>query len=157
MSIEKIHLLHVFMEVGDDFRGVSFLVVIWTIGIVRFALLSNSHADAFRSANSTSSIGAICSLARTSTSSEGSDLDLKIQREEQILYFNVPLSVRKNVDGDEEKYIGIIPGFKRSFLDSLSKGTYETYNLSIKTLTFVGKMITRDLGTQNLILSLIHI
>ena len=81
---------------------------------------------------------------------EGSDLDLKIQREEQILYFNVPLSVRKNVDGDEEKYIGIIPGFKRSFLDSLSKGTYETYNLSIKTLTFVGKMITRDLGTQNL-------
>ena len=81
---------------------------------------------------------------------EGSNLDLKIQRQEQILYFNVPLSVRKNVDGDEEKYIGIIPGFKRSFLDSLSKGTYETYNLSIKTLTFVGKMITRDLGTQNL-------
>ena len=81
---------------------------------------------------------------------EGSDLDLMIQREEQILYFNVPLSVRKNVDGDEEKYIGIIPGFQRSFLDSLSKGTYETYNLSIKTLTFVGKMITRDLGTQNL-------
>ena len=81
---------------------------------------------------------------------EGSDLDLKIQRGEQILYFNVPLSFRKNVSGDEEKYIGIIPGFKRSFLDSLSKGTYETYNLSIKTLTFVGKMITRDLGTQNL-------
>ena len=81
---------------------------------------------------------------------EGSDLDLKIQREEEILYFNVPLIVRKNVNGDEEKYIGIIPGFKRSLLDSLSKGTYETYNLSIKTLTFVGKMITRDLGTQNL-------
>ena len=81
---------------------------------------------------------------------EGSDLDLKIQREDEILYFNVPLSVRKNVNGDEEKYIGIIPGFKRSLLDSLSKGTYETYNLSIKTLTFVGKMITRDLGTQNL-------
>ena len=81
---------------------------------------------------------------------EGSDLDLKIQREEEILYFNVPLSVRKNVNGDEEKYIGIIPGFKRSLLDALSKGTYETYNLSIKTLTFVGKMITRDLGTQNL-------
>ena len=81
---------------------------------------------------------------------EGSDLDLKIQRKEQVLYFNVPLSVRKNVNGDEEKYIGIIPGFKRSLLDSLLKGTYETYNLSIKTLTFVGKMITRDLGTQNL-------
>ena len=43
-----------------------------------------------------------------------------------------------------------MPGLKRSLFDSLSKGAYETYNLSIKTLTFVGKMITRDLGTQNL-------
>ena len=62
----------------------------------------------------------------------------------------MPLSTRTNADGKEEKYIGIMPGLKRSFLDSLSKGAYETYNLSIKTLTFVGKMITRDLGTQNL-------
>jgi len=81
---------------------------------------------------------------------QGSDLDLKILRNEQTLYLNVPLSTRTNADGKEEKYIGIMPGLKRSFLDSLSKGAYETYNLSIKTLTFVGKMITRDLGTQNL-------
>ncbi|MAJ45205.1 MAG: RIP metalloprotease RseP [Candidatus Marinimicrobia bacterium] len=81
---------------------------------------------------------------------QGSDLDLEIQRNEQVLFLNVPLSFRKNNNGKEEKYIGIIPGLKRSFFDSLLKGTYETYNLSIKTLTFVGKMITRDLGTQNL-------
>ena len=81
---------------------------------------------------------------------QGSDLDLKILRAEQTLYLNVPLSTRTNADGKEEKYIGIMPGLKRSFFDSLSKGAYETYNLSIKTLTFVGKMITRDLGTQNL-------
>jgi len=81
---------------------------------------------------------------------QGSDIDLKIQREDQTLYLTVPLSLRKNANGVEEKYIGIIPGLKRSYFDSLSKGTYETYNLSIKTLTFVGKMITRDLGTQNL-------
>jgi len=81
---------------------------------------------------------------------QGSDLDLKILRAEQILYLNVPLSTRTNADGKEEKYIGIMPGLKRSFFESLSKGAYETYNLSIKTLTFVGKMITRDLGTQNL-------
>ena len=81
---------------------------------------------------------------------QGSDLDLKILRTEKTLYLNVPLSTRTNADGKEEKYIGIMPGLKRSFLDSLSKGAYETYNLSIKTLTFVGKMITRDLGTQNL-------
>ena len=81
---------------------------------------------------------------------QGLDLDLKILRVEKTLYLNVPLSTRTNADGEEEKYIGIMPGLKRSFLDSLSKGAYETYNLSIKTLTFVGKMITRDLGTQNL-------
>ena len=79
---------------------------------------------------------------------QGLDLDLEILRAEKSLYLNVPLSTRTNTDGEEEKYIGIMPGLKRSFLDSLSKGAYETYNLSIKTLTFVGKMITRDLGTQ---------
>ena len=81
---------------------------------------------------------------------QGYDINFKVQRDEQIMYLNVPLSTRKNAEGNEEKYIGIIPGLKRSFFSSLSKGTYETYNLSIKTLTFVGKMITRDLGTQNL-------
>jgi regulator of sigma E protease len=81
---------------------------------------------------------------------QGSDLDLKILRDEQTLYLNVPLSTRTNADGKEEKYIGIMPGLKRSFFSSVSKGAYETYNLSVKTLTFVGKMITRDLGTQNL-------
>jgi regulator of sigma E protease len=81
---------------------------------------------------------------------QGSDINFKVQRDKQIMYLNVPLSTRKNAEGNEEKYIGIMPGLKRSFFSSLSKGTYETYNLSIKTLTFVGKMITRDLGTQNL-------
>ena len=81
---------------------------------------------------------------------QGSDLNFKVQRGEQTIYLNVLLSIRKNAEGNEERYIGIIPGLKRSFFDSLSKGTYETYNLSVKTLTFVGKMITRDLGTQNL-------
>jgi regulator of sigma E protease len=81
---------------------------------------------------------------------QGFDLNFKILRDENIIYLNVPLSTRNNANGEEEKYIGIMPGLKRSFFDSVLKGTYETYNLSIKTLTFVGKMITRDLGTQNL-------
>ena len=81
---------------------------------------------------------------------QGTDIDLKVKRENQIEYFNIPLGIRKNIDGFEEKYIGIMPGIKRSIFESFSKGAYETYNLSLKTLTFVGKMITRDLGTQNL-------
>jgi regulator of sigma E protease len=39
---------------------------------------------------------------------QGSDLDLKILRDEQTLYLNVPLSIRQNAKGEEEKYIGII-------------------------------------------------
>ena len=81
---------------------------------------------------------------------QGSDINFKVQRDEQTIYLNVPLSTRKNAEGNDEKYIGIMPGLKRSLFASLFKGAYETYNLSIKTLTFVGKMITRDLGTQNL-------
>ena len=84
------------------------------------------------------------------TNYQGTDIDLKVERENQIEYLDIPLGIRKNIDGFEEKYIGIMPGIKRSIFESFSKGAYETYNLSLKTLTFVGKMITRDLGTQNL-------
>ena len=80
----------------------------------------------------------------------GPDIDAKIQRGDKTIYLNIPLGIRINADGAEEKYIGIMPGLKRSLFDSFLKGSYETYNLSVKTLTFVGKMITRDLGTQNL-------
>ena len=81
---------------------------------------------------------------------QGSDIDLKIERLNKVLYLNIPLGTRKNAEGVEEKFIGIMPGMKRSWISAMSKGTYETYNLSVKTLTFVGKMITGDLGTQNL-------
>ena len=81
---------------------------------------------------------------------QGSAINLKVERGSQIVFLNIPLGIRKNTDGLEEKYIGIMPGLKRSIFASFMKGTYETYNLSVKTLTFVGKMITRDLGTQNL-------
>jgi len=81
---------------------------------------------------------------------QGSEIDLKVQRLDSTLYLNIPLAVRLNAEGIEEKFIGISPGLKRSLLSSISKGTYETYNLSSKTLMFVGKMITGDLGTQNL-------
>jgi len=81
---------------------------------------------------------------------QGSEIDLKVQRLDSTLYLNIPLATRLNPEGIEEKFIGISPGLKRSLLSSISKGAYETYNLSTKTLMFVGKMITGDLGTQNL-------
>ncbi len=80
----------------------------------------------------------------------GSEIDLKIQRAGNTLFINIPLATRLNLEGIEEKFIGIQPGLQRSLWSSISKGAYETYNLSTKTLMFVGKMITGDLGTQNL-------
>jgi regulator of sigma E protease len=80
----------------------------------------------------------------------GSEIDLKIQRAGNTLFINIPLATRLNLEGIEEKFIGIQPGLQRSVWSSISKGAYETYNLSTKTLMFVGKMITGDLGTQNL-------
>jgi len=81
---------------------------------------------------------------------QGTDINLKVERESKTVFLNIPLGLRKNPDGLEEKYIGVMPGLKRSIFESFYKGAYETYNLSLKTLMFVGKMITRDLGTQNL-------
>ena len=81
---------------------------------------------------------------------QGTDINLKVERESKTVFLNIPLGARKNPDGLEEKYIGVMPGLKRSIFESFYKGAYETYNLSLKTLMFVGKMITRDLGTQNL-------
>jgi len=84
------------------------------------------------------------------SSFQGSSIDVKIERSDVIDYLTIPMSSRENDAGMTEKYIGIVPGFKRSWASSLAKGAYETYNLSAKTLTFVGKMIIGDLGTQNL-------
>ena len=36
---------------------------------------------------------------------QGYDINFKVQRDEQIMYFNVPLSTRKNAAGNEENIL----------------------------------------------------
>ena len=64
----------------------------------------------------------------------------------------LPMGVGSSVDNNGNKVgiIGVSFGTSRSFYQSLSKGIYETYNLSVKTLQFIGKMITGNMGTENL-------
>jgi regulator of sigma E protease len=64
----------------------------------------------------------------------------------------IPMGVGSSVDNNGNKVgiIGVSFGTSRSFYQSLSKGIYETYNLSVKTLQFIGKMITGNMGTENL-------
>ena len=54
------------------------------------------------------------------------------------------------MDDKDFGVLGVSFGTSRSFYQSLKKGIYETYNLSLKTLQFIGKMISGNMGTENL-------
>ncbi len=77
------------------------------------------------------------------------DLEFKVLRNDEIIY--VPVKIDSEINQNiRVGVLGIAFGTSRSFSQSLSKGTYETYNLSIKTLQFIGKMIIGNMGTENL-------
>ena len=40
--------------------------------------------------------------------------------------------------------------YKRSIIEAFTKSVRDTYNLSVKTLLFIGKMITGNMGAENL-------
>jgi regulator of sigma E protease len=56
----------------------------------------------------------------------------------------------KDTNGNQLGVIGVSFGTSRSMYQSFTKGVYETYNLSAKTLQFIGKMISGNMGTENL-------
>jgi len=76
-------------------------------------------------------------------------LDFKLIRDGEILYLPVNIGSQA-YENQTMGVLGVSFGTSRSFLASLSKGIYETYNLSIKTLQFIGKMLTGNMGTENL-------
>jgi len=61
------------------------------------------------------------------------------------------LIIGESILNDQSRgFIGIQFGSQRTLVQAISKGSYETYNLSIKTLQFIGKMITGNMGAENL-------
>ena len=73
------------------------------------------------------------------------NLEFKIDRNNEILYLPV------NIGSQNGKgVLGVSFRESRNFFEALSIGIYETYNLSIKTLQLIGKMITGNVGTENL-------
>ena len=77
------------------------------------------------------------------------NLVFKVERGAEMLYLPITIgSVTR--DGQESGVLGVSFGTTRSLLQSLNKGVYETYNLSIKTLQFIGKMLSGNMGTDNL-------
>ena len=76
-------------------------------------------------------------------------VEFKIDRDGEIIY--LPVNIGSQIQ--ENKTVGVLGvsfGTTRSLAQSVSKGIYETYNLSLKTLQFIGKMITGNMGTENL-------
>ena len=77
------------------------------------------------------------------------NLTFKIDRNGEILFLPITIGSMKRDDKDFG-ILGVSFGTSRSFTQSLNKGIYETYNLSLKTLQFIGKMISGNMGTENL-------
>ena len=75
---------------------------------------------------------------------------IDVYRDGDLLQFPVGVGSSEDIDGNQIGIIGVSFGTSRSFYQSLSKGVYETYNLSVKTLQFIGKMLTGNMGTENL-------
>ena len=76
--------------------------------------------------------------------------DIQILRDKDTMIFPVELTSGVDSSGNESKLLGIGFGLQRTFFGSVIKGTKETYNLSVKTLQFIGKMFTGNMGTENL-------
>ncbi len=76
-------------------------------------------------------------------------LEFKLIRDGEIIY--LPVNIDSQINENVTKGIlGVSFGTSRNLRQSISKGIYETYNLSLKTLQFIGKMITGNMGTENL-------
>tara|TARA_B100000767_G_scaffold265216_1_gene281014 strand:+ start:1089 stop:2447 length:1359 start_codon:yes stop_codon:yes gene_type:complete len=75
---------------------------------------------------------------------------IEVLRDDEILKLPITVGVSVNSDEDEFGVLGVSFGTSRSFAQAFSKGVFETYNLSLKTLQFIGKMLTGNMGTDNL-------
>ena len=73
-----------------------------------------------------------------------------VYRKGNLLQVPVRVGSSEDANGNQFGIIGVSFGTSRSIYQSFYKGMYETYNLSIKTLQFIGKMITGNMGTENL-------
>ena len=79
-------------------------------------------------------------------SSTSSNVNLVIQRngETKNFFINTEMSEAGT------PILGISAAYKRSIFEAFTKSVRDTYNLSIKTLLFIGKMITGNMGAENL-------
>ncbi len=80
------------------------------------------------------------------TSSSNNNVNLVIQRNGETKNF----FINTEISEAGSPILGISAAYKRSIFEAFTKSVRDTYNLSIKTLLFIGKMITGNMGAENL-------
>ena len=80
------------------------------------------------------------------SSISSSNVNLVIQRNGEIKNFFINPEISEN----GTSILGISAAYKRSIIEAFIKSVRDTYNLSVKTLLFIGKMITGNMGAENL-------
>ncbi len=92
------------------------------------------------------SVNHFAEVSEILASSSNSNVNLLIQRngETKNFFINTEISEAGN------PILGISAAYKRSIFEAFTKSVRDTYNLSVKTLLFIGKMITGNMGAENL-------
>jgi regulator of sigma E protease len=80
------------------------------------------------------------------TSSPSSNVNLVVQRNGETKNF----FINTEISEAGTPILGISAAYKRSIFEAFTKSVRDTYNLSVKTLLFIGKMITGNMGAENL-------
>ena len=88
-------------------------------------------------------------IRREVSENPNASIEFKIRRNQEIIYLPVKIGSQVN-DEEITGVLGVSFGTSRTLLESFIKGSYETYNLSLKTLQFIGKMLSGNMGTENL-------
>ena len=88
-------------------------------------------------------------IRREVSENPNTSIVFKISRNQEIIF--LPVNIGSQDNGEEiTGVLGVSFGTSRTLLESFIKGSYETYNLSLKTLQFIGKMLSGNMGTENL-------
>ena len=92
------------------------------------------------------SVNHFAEVSEILTSSSNSNVNLVVQRNGETKNF----FINTEISEAGTPILGISAAYKRSIFEAFTKSVRDTYNLSIKTLLFIGKMITGNMGAENL-------
>ena len=92
------------------------------------------------------SVNHFAEISEILASSSNSNVNLLIQRNGETKNFFISTEISEA----GTPILGISAAYKRSIFEAFTKSVRDTYNLSVKTLLFIGKMITGNMGAENL-------